>query len=52
MGYSVGLSVRDWNQVNQGGAYSIPPGYIDYERTIAHSERDRLIANSCDASDR
>jgi hypothetical protein len=31
IGYSIGLSVRDWDQVNQGGAYSIPPGYIDYK---------------------
>jgi hypothetical protein len=29
IGYSLGLSVRDWSQVNQGGAYSIPLGYID-----------------------
>lgn len=34
LGYSVGLSVRDWNQVNQGAAYSVPPGYIDYNELL------------------
>lgn len=31
IGYSVGLVVRDWNEVTQRGAHSIPPGYIDYQ---------------------
>jgi hypothetical protein len=34
IGYSLGLSVRDWSQVNQGGAYSIPLGYIDHRELI------------------
>jgi hypothetical protein len=34
IGYSLGLSVRDWDQVNQGGAYSVPPGYIDYRELL------------------
>jgi hypothetical protein len=29
IGYSVGLTVLDWNEVNQRVAYAIPPGYID-----------------------
>jgi hypothetical protein len=29
IGYSVGLSVRSWDQVNQGGLYSIPSDYQD-----------------------
>jgi hypothetical protein len=34
IGYSVGLSVRDWSQVNQGGSYSIPAGYIDHKELL------------------
>ncbi len=34
IGYSVGLSVRDWSQVNQGGAYSIPVGFIDHKELL------------------
>jgi hypothetical protein len=34
IGFSVGLSVRDWNQVNQGGAYAIPPGYVDHKELL------------------
>jgi hypothetical protein len=34
IGYSVGLSVHDWNQVNQGGSYSVPPGFIDYSELL------------------
>jgi hypothetical protein len=34
IGYSVGLSVRDRSQVNQGGAYSIPPGYVDHKELL------------------
>jgi hypothetical protein len=34
IGFSVGLSVRDWSQVNQGGAYSIPPGYVDQKELL------------------
>jgi hypothetical protein len=34
IGYSVGLSVRDWSQVNQGGAYSIPHGYVDHKEVL------------------
>jgi hypothetical protein len=30
-GYAVGLSVHDWQQVNQGGIYSIPKSYVDLE---------------------
>jgi len=33
-GYSVGLSVHDWEQVNQGGIYSIPKSYIDEEELL------------------
>jgi Flavin containing amine oxidoreductase len=33
-GYSVGLSVHDWEQVNQGGTYSIPKSYIDEEELL------------------
>jgi hypothetical protein len=34
IGFSLGLSVRDWAQVNQGGAYSIPQGYIDHRELL------------------
>jgi hypothetical protein len=34
IGYSLGHSVRDWSQVNQGGAYSIPLGYIDHRELL------------------
>jgi hypothetical protein len=33
-GYSVGLSVHDWEQVNHGGTYSIPKSYIDEEELL------------------
>ncbi len=33
-GYSVGLSVHDWEQVNQGGIYSIPKSYIDEQELL------------------
>ena len=33
-GYSVGLSVRDGGQVMQGGAYAIPPGYVDQKELL------------------
>jgi len=32
--YSVGLSVHDWEQVNQGGIYSIPKSYIDEQELL------------------
>jgi hypothetical protein len=32
--YSVGLSVRSWDQVKQGGMYSIPLGYVDEEELL------------------
>ena len=32
--YNVGLSVRTWEQVNQGGMYSIPLGYVDEEELL------------------
>jgi len=34
IGYSVGLSVHERDQVNQGGAYSIPPGYVDHKELL------------------
>jgi hypothetical protein len=34
MGYSVGLSVRNWAQMNQGGMYSIPEGYVDVQELL------------------
>jgi hypothetical protein len=34
IGFSVGLSIRDWSQLNQGGGYSIPPGYVDYRELL------------------
>jgi hypothetical protein len=33
-GYSVGLSVHDWAQVNQGGIYSVPESYIDEKELL------------------
>jgi hypothetical protein len=36
-GYSVGLSVHDWDQVNQGGIYSIPKSYIEEEELLPSS---------------
>jgi Flavin containing amine oxidoreductase len=33
-GYSVGLSVHDWEQVKQGGTYSVPKSYIDEEELL------------------
>jgi hypothetical protein len=35
IGYSVGLSVRNHDEVNQGGADSIPLGYMDYKDILA-----------------
>ena len=34
VGYSVGLSVHDWEQVNQGGTHSIPKSYVDEEELL------------------
>src|SRR5438045_5378868 len=34
IGYSVGLVVLDWNEVNQRGASAIPPGYIDSKELL------------------
>jgi hypothetical protein len=34
IGYSVGLSVHSWDQVKQGGTYSIPPDYVDEEELL------------------
>jgi hypothetical protein len=33
-GYSVGPSVHDWEQVHQGGIYSVPKSYIDEEELL------------------
>ena len=35
IGYSIGLSVHSWDQVKQGGIYSIPPDYVDSEELLA-----------------
>jgi hypothetical protein len=32
--YTLRLSVRDWKQVEQGGIYSIPPGFVDAEELL------------------
>ena len=37
MGYSLGLSVHDWEQVSQGGTYSIPKTFIDEEELLPSS---------------
>jgi hypothetical protein len=34
IGYSVGLSVHDLSQVNQGGAHSVPRGYVDQKELL------------------
>ena len=34
IGFSLGLSVREKKQVEQGGPYSIPLGYVDYKELL------------------
>lgn len=34
IGFSFGLSVRDRQQVEQGGMYSIPEGYIEHDLLV------------------
>jgi len=34
IGYSVGLSLRDWNELSQGPAYRIPRGYVDSKELL------------------
>jgi hypothetical protein len=36
-GFSVGLSVRDRQQVEQGGMYSIPEGYVEEDLLVGSS---------------
>jgi hypothetical protein len=39
IGYSIGLSVRSWDQVKQGGMYSIPDSYVDEEELLNTTSR-------------
>jgi len=34
IGYTIRLAVRDWKQVEEGGIYSIPPGFVDQEELL------------------
>jgi len=34
IGYSIGLSVHSWDQVKQGGIYSIPLDYVEEEELL------------------
>ncbi len=34
IGYAIRLAVRDWKQVEEGGIYSIPPGFVDQEELL------------------
>jgi hypothetical protein len=34
IGFSIGLSVRDFDQLKKGPAYSVPPGYVDHKELL------------------
>lgn len=34
IGYSIGLSVHSWDQVKEGGIYSIPLNYVEEEELL------------------
>jgi hypothetical protein len=42
LGFSVGLSVRDRQQVEQGGMYSIPEDYIEHDLLVGPGLGNRL----------
>jgi hypothetical protein len=39
IGYSIGLSVHTWDQVKEGGIYSIPDDYADEEEFVNTTSR-------------
>jgi hypothetical protein len=40
IGFSIGLSVRERKQVEQGGMYAIPEGYVEEELLLNPAGRD------------